>query len=88
MGCSAAPMLFEKFATFVEWLVRSKPHSFLVEHYLDDFFFVGNTESNDCQHGMAVFQGVCDEMCIPLSQDKIIDSSSTIIYPNVSTKFA
>jgi len=44
------------------------------------FSLSARQESNDCQHGMTVFQGVCDDMGIPLPQEKTIGPSSIIIF--------
>ena len=80
MGCSASCQLFEKFATFIEWLVRCRSKSSSVEHYLDDFFFVGKAYTEDCQFMMSTFRDICCEIGIPLAEDKTIGPSSTIIF--------
>ena len=80
MGCSASCQLFERFATFVEWLVRSRSKSNSVEHYLDDFFFVGKANSGDCQHRMSIFSSLCGEMGIPLADEKTVGPATNIVF--------
>lgn len=48
MGCSQSCYYFETFSTFIEWVVKSKSNSDNVDHYLDDFFFVGKAETDEC----------------------------------------
>jgi hypothetical protein len=41
MGCSIFCALFEKFATFLQWTLQKKSGLNTVDHYLDDFIFLG-----------------------------------------------
>ncbi|CAH2246617.1 PREDICTED: uncharacterized protein LOC100494000, partial [Pelobates cultripes] len=41
MGCSISCAYFEKFSTFLEWVVRRESAGGTVVHYLDDFLCVG-----------------------------------------------
>lgn len=79
MGLSASCNLFEKFATFLESLARERSNSKFIEHYLDDFFFVG-CSANECFMRMSVFRQICGEVNIPLAEDKTLGPSKTIIF--------
>ena len=43
MGCSVSCNLFEKFSTFLQWVVEVRPGLDSLDHYLDDFIFIGGT---------------------------------------------
>ena len=71
IGCSDSCQLFEKFATFLEWIVINRAQTNSIEHYLDDFFFVGKPNSNDCNWLMTHFRGLCGELGVPLAEEKL-----------------
>jgi len=80
MGCSVSCCLFEKFANFLEWIVRERSHSNSTEHYLDDFFFVGKSCSNICFELMSTFHETCVELGVPLADEKTIGPDTVIIF--------
>lgn len=80
MGCAASCQLFEKFATFLEWLVRSRTKKDSIEHYLDDFFFIGKSQSDECNNLMSVFREVCFELGVPIAEEKTLGPSCIIIF--------
>ncbi|KAM4675807.1 LOW QUALITY PROTEIN: uncharacterized protein O3C94_008412 [Discoglossus pictus] len=70
MGCSISCSFFEKFSSFLHWVVCAKTGLYSVVHYLDDFLFVGSQESSDCFTLMQAFQDLAAEFGIPLAVDK------------------
>ena len=80
MCCFASCQLFEKNATFLEWSVKNRSRNAPIEHYLDDFFFVGKANSLECKGLMSVFSTVCDELGVPLAAEKTIGPATVIIF--------
>ena len=58
---------FEKFSSFVEWAVKRESNNQDLDHYLDDFFFVGKPGTNDCQILMGTFYSVCKRLNWPIN---------------------
>ena len=69
MGCSISCALFEKFSTFLQWVLLQRSKSEHVMHYLDDLFG-GHTASNECQDLMSTFEDMCQELGVSLALDK------------------
>lgn len=76
-GIHPGPALFERFATAVEAIIRSKgvPHC---PHYLDDSIIISTPEgaARDYETSLGVF---CD-LKIPLSEDKLAPPSPSIVF--------
>ncbi|KAM4652054.1 uncharacterized protein O3C94_014389, partial [Discoglossus pictus] len=70
MGCSISCSFFEKFSTFLHWVLCAKTGLYSVVHYLDDFLFVGSPDSSDCLSLMQAFQELAADFGIPLAVDK------------------
>jgi hypothetical protein len=59
MGASVSCSLFEKFTTALHWYTAfCSPHKNIL-HYLDDFLFGGETNTNQCLETLTVFEDVC-----------------------------
>lgn len=69
MGCSISCKVFEEFSTFLQWATKHRSKATTIDHYLDDFIFAGR-DAHSCQELMSVFQGVCDEIGVPIAEDK------------------
>ena len=41
MGCSGSCSLFERFSTYLRWVVQFRTGLDTIDHYLDDFIFMG-----------------------------------------------
>jgi len=80
MGCSISCYLFEKFATFLHWLVQKQSGLSSLDHYLDDFIFAGAAHSNNCKYLMDSFQNLCHEISIPLAENKTVGPSTFITF--------
>ena len=43
-----------------------------MRHILDDFFFMGPAKSNKCSTDLARFISICEDIGIPLKQEKTV----------------
>jgi hypothetical protein len=50
MGCSVSCATFERFSTFLHWVIENKSGSKNIDHYLDDFLFGGEKGTNECKN--------------------------------------
>ncbi|XP_072051535.1 uncharacterized protein [Amphiura filiformis] len=83
MGASCSPALFEKFSTFIEWVVKRESGSDKVTHYADDFLFVGTKDlgnKSSCNRLVRIFEEVCGNLGVPLAKDKSVGPSSKLTY--------
>ena len=69
VGCSISCALFEKFSTFLHWVVEKKSGISTLDHYLDDFLFAGAALTNDCQKLMDTFCFVSKELGVPIAEN-------------------
>ncbi|XP_053563915.1 uncharacterized protein LOC128654176 [Bombina bombina] len=70
MGCSISCSYFERFSSFVEWVVKQTAGISSMVHYLDDFLFVGPAGSAICDRLVRAFGQVTEEFGIPVAADK------------------
>ena len=70
MGSSTSCSAFEMFSTFLHWLTQKEAGLNTLDHYLDDFFLAGKTESNECEHLMATFTRICKTLTVPIAVEK------------------
>ncbi|KAM4622292.1 uncharacterized protein O3C94_020114 [Discoglossus pictus] len=70
MGCCISCSYFEKFSSFLHWVLCVKTGLSSVVHYLDDFLFIGSSDSLDCIQLMQGFQELAVDFGIPLAEDK------------------
>jgi hypothetical protein len=70
MGCSIPCSTFEHFSTFIHWLVSQEHGSQNSDHYLDDFFFVGESNTDNCKRLMKTFDHVCECLGVPIAKEK------------------
>ena len=80
MGCAVSCNLFEKFATFVQWVIESRTGLHTLDHYLDDFIFIGSECSNDCTILMETFIKVSNELGIPIAEDKTVGPTKVLTF--------
>jgi hypothetical protein len=70
MGCSISCSTFEHFSTFIYWLVSLRHGSQNLDHYLDDFFFAGESNTDNCKRLMKTFDHVCARLVVPIAKEK------------------
>jgi len=70
MGASASCQLFENFSTAFEWILFKKFGIKGISHLLDDFFFVGKANSNECSVALNTFLALADTLGVPIKSEK------------------
>lgn len=71
-SCPLSCFYFESFASFVDWVVSLESGQIVVLHYLDDFLFVGEKDSNACEDLLQCFCYFANLFGIPLAPDKTV----------------
>ena len=79
-GCSISCALFEKFATFLHKTVALKAGIETLDHYLDDFFFAGESSTDNCTILMDTFNEVCRQLGVPLAENKTVGPTTCITF--------
>lgn len=80
MGCSRAPMLFETFSTFIHWCVAYKSGLQTLDHFLDDFIFVGSNKTDECVRLAVTFEQICSELEIPVAAEKSVGPTTVLVF--------
>ncbi|XP_045194970.2 uncharacterized protein LOC123550604 [Mercenaria mercenaria] len=80
MGLSQSANLFEKFSTFLNWLVCATTRIDTVDHMLDDFIFAGSKGSNDCHTLVSAFTGLCNTLGVPIADDKSVGPTTIMLF--------
>ena len=80
MGLSLSCNLFEKFATFLHWLIVFKSNVPTIDHYLDDFIFAGKKGSGDCEKLVSTFESSCNELGVPIAEEKSVGPTTVLIF--------
>ena len=70
MGCSVSCATFERFSTFLHWVIKNKSGSKNIDHYLDDFSFGGEKGTNECKNLILQFEKKCSEIGVPIANEK------------------
>ena len=78
-GLRYAPKLFNSLADLLSWITITKGVTFSI-HYLDDFLTMGPAGSNVYQHNLDVLMQTCNELDIPLAEDKLEGPSTSITF--------
>ena len=68
-GLRSAPKIFNSIADAIQFIAHSKGVQWSV-HYLDDFLFLGEPDSDQCREALSAFQAVCAHLGVPLALDK------------------
>lgn len=79
-GCSISAREFERFSTCLQWIIEQTSSGGTVTHYLDDFFFVGRSNTDCCLHILKQFQSICSLIGVPLAPDKTVNPCYEITY--------
>ena len=80
MGLSLSCALFEKFATFIHWLVSYVTGLHSLDHYLDDFIMAGEKDSENCQILVDTFSSLCDEVGVPIAENKSVGPTTVLVF--------
>jgi len=79
MGCKISCALFEKFATFLDWLVKYTSGLNTLDHYLDDFIFGGDPRTEDCRRLLDTFASVCSQLAVPVAHEKSVGPCTRMV---------
>lgn len=79
-GCSVSCAKFEKFASFLEWVLKTLCQSYNVVHYLDDFLLAGLPGTQECHYLVSKFTSLCDELGVPLAHDKTLGPTTKLVF--------
>ena len=64
----------------MQWVVETRCGLHSIDHYLDDFILVGKKFSNGCSTLMNTFMNVCDELGVPIAENKTVGPSNIITF--------
>jgi hypothetical protein len=78
MECAISCSLFEKFSTFLQWAVEEACGLHSVDHYLDDFLFVGQKDTNNYLTLMNTFKHICGDLGVLTADNKTMGPAEVI----------
>jgi hypothetical protein len=79
-GCSISCAIFEKFASGLQWITRKNCKNGELDHYLDDFIFGGNANSEHCLEIMISFLNTCRKLGVPVADEKTVWPTPVIVF--------
>ncbi|XP_060587839.1 uncharacterized protein LOC132743320 [Ruditapes philippinarum] len=82
-GSSISCALWEKFASFLHWVVVANSHNSNILHYLDDFLFGESSNHIQPGHTLQSFENTCKKFGIPIALDKTCAPSTCLVYLGV-----
>jgi hypothetical protein len=78
---SSSCQLFESFSTSLQWILNQKFNIKGISHLLEDFFFVGKANTNDCFKVLQTFVCLADILGVPIKAEKTqLPSTCITIY--------
>ena len=72
MGASSSVRIFESFSKALQWILQNKFSVEHVSHIIDDFIFVGPSNSDVCELGLRKFFTLCEELNVPVKHSKTV----------------
>lgn len=79
MGASASCQLFESFSTSLQWILNTKFGIRGISHLLDDFFFVGKADTNECSNALNTFLELANSLGVPIKSEKTQAPTTCIV---------
>ena len=79
MGAASSCKIFESFSVALQWIMRKKLSVKNVSHILDDFLFVGHSDSRECHVSLSKFISLCNDLGVPIKHSKTVPPATTII---------
>jgi hypothetical protein len=71
-GCVSSCQLFERFSSFLHWLVQDTSGIETLDHYLDDFIFAGSEFNNNRKILMDTFMNISSKLGVPIAENKTV----------------
>ena len=78
-GLASAPAIFCAVAATLEWILRQRGIRASI-HYMDDFLLFGAPKSHECKEALATTLATCQELGVPLAEDKIEGPVTTLSF--------
>ena len=72
MGASSSVRIYESFSKALQWILQEKFSVQFVSHIIDDFIFVGPSNSYICEGGLKKFLLLCNLLNIPVKSSKTV----------------
>jgi hypothetical protein len=72
--------IWERFATALHWITQSQSCNPHILHYLDDFFFAGPSNSNQCQSTLQLFKDVCSQIGVSIALEKFTEPNTIMTF--------
>ena len=82
MGCSPSCRIFEEFSSSLEWIARHKLGVENIIHTLDDFLII-NQFLNRCGSQLTLFLDLCNELGLPIAQEKTAGPSHVLSFAGI-----
>lgn len=79
MGCRSSCQIFERFSTAIQDILRIFYHVTDISHILDDFIFMGNARSGECQRGLEAFHHLATKIGLPIKEEKTVQPTTSIV---------
>ena len=79
-GCSISCASWEKVSTFLESIAKQNSPVGDLKHYVDDFLFAGEANTDHCLIIMKNFIFCCDQMGFPIASEKTVWPTTCIVY--------
>jgi hypothetical protein len=73
-------MLGQMELPWLHWVVQFKTDLDTLDHYLDDFIFAGANGSGNCALLMDVFKNICQELGVPLADNKTVGPTTLLTF--------
>ncbi len=68
----------------IMWILRNNYNVANATHYLDDYLFAGSGSTSNCLNSINIATKVFENLCIPLSPEKYVASTTTITYLGIT----
>jgi len=78
-GSSISCAIFERFAKFLLFCVKSRLHSGALMQYLDDYLG-GNRTAKSCQENMKIFHNTAKELGVPIANEKTVGPTKVLVF--------
>lgn len=78
MGLNISCQIFTRFSNALQWIMEARFHA-IMSHVIDDFFFVGPSNSPLCLFSLNTFLEMCTHINIPIKQEKTVYPTTCLI---------
>ena len=86
-GLASAPAIFCAVASSLEWILHQRGIRASI-HYMDDFLLFGDPSSTECEDALAITLVTCQELGVPLAEDKIEGPATSLSFLGIQLNSA